>query len=48
LSFSIFSILNFKAFTSSLVNVAEMVSFILEELEPFSIGTPDLHVVGSS
>jgi hypothetical protein len=25
-----------------------MVSFILEELEPFSIGTPDLHVVGSS
>jgi hypothetical protein len=34
LTFSIFSVLNIKAFTSSLINVAEMICLILEELEP--------------
>jgi hypothetical protein len=40
--------LNFKAFTSSLVNIAEMISLVFEELEPLRISAPDLHVVGST
>jgi hypothetical protein len=48
LAFSIFTILNIKAFSSSGINVAEVVCFELEELEPLSICAPDLHLVGSS
>jgi hypothetical protein len=48
LTFFIFTILDLQAFASSSINVAEMVGFILEDLEPSAVGAPDLHVVCST
>jgi hypothetical protein len=48
LTFSIFTVLNIKAFSTSCINIAEMVCLILEDLEPFRVGAIDLHVIGLS
>jgi len=47
LTFDILVSDNIKA-SISLVNVAEVLLSICENLEPLRVGTPDLHVIGSS
>jgi hypothetical protein len=48
LTFSILTILNIKTFTTSTVDVAEVVSLVFEQLEPSRIRAPDLHLISSS
>jgi hypothetical protein len=46
LSFNVFVSRNIK--NSTILEVDEHLTFILEDLPPVSIGAPDLHVVGLS
>jgi hypothetical protein len=46
LSFNIFAASNIKAFL--VLNVAEVLIRVDEDLEPLRVGAPDLHVVGST
>jgi hypothetical protein len=46
-SFFIFSSMDIKAFVG-LLEVAEVLALVLEDLPPSRVGAPDLHVAGSS
>jgi hypothetical protein len=48
LTFSILAVLNIKTFTTSTVNVAEVIGLVFEKLEPSRIGAPNLHLICSS